>query len=203
MASVSDETIKLSGADCLAQIAKDVELLNFWGPQLPELIRQAKDREQKVAMLGSVASVDFFTRQGEVSAIPGFVADMGEPLGELSVERDVFSGLIKQTVALRRGRELDVANSWAHLLVLKPGVGQETRVKDEGHAVDIRLRKQSSLPVGTVFLGKVRQFSTKPEEGGSLTIARLRGILRTNLSGLVNQESGEPRVELQIIDSKL
>jgi len=201
MSSDSSNTTELNGADYLAQISSGVELLQYWMPKLPELARQAKKRESEVAMIGNTAIADFFMRQGEISEIPGLVADANEAIGTLSVERDVVKGLIAHTMSLRQGRKLGVEDSWAHLLVVKPGVGLETRVIEEDHAVNIRLRKKLSLPLGAVYLGKIQQFSTEPEAGGNLIISRWSGFLTTTLRGLVDPDNGESRVELQILKS--
>jgi hypothetical protein len=127
--------------------------------------------------------------------------DIGYLFGQelpLEAQDNIVFGYIAATAIsklkiMQRGREFDLWNKAARLLVLEPGV----RMADSG-SFNTLLGGGRELPIDSVFSGRINGLHGYPTIGGQLELGAFwRG---KTISGLVDIEDGHPKVDLEIFN---
>ena len=183
------------GAQYLDTISDDVKTCLRLSNALP-------DYEQYVRNVGASA-IDIGQSVAETSLVSDDLA-IGESLtGLLSEEEQsiinqaFLSKLILEGLkSLKNGRNLGSEGRLAQLTVTNNGVLRKRvhQHKDNGLRVPIGL---GLVVPDTVIEGKIRQFSSKPEDGGTLRLDHR--MSSSYLQGLVDPSTGNPRVNLEIL----
>lgn len=180
-----------AGEACLISIQNDVSLWQKNGHFLDMLKTDAGSQQLEASIFSTVAVEDALM-DGSLATASALLDDRGR---ESVIEGAILNLALGKLENLKKGTELvDSRQSRARVAVNEPGATAITLLGDSVHGY-FRRREREVAP-GEVFEGLVQDFTTAPTAGGRLEIDRLVGSLI--LRGLVDKESNQPRVELDI-----
>ena len=131
----------------------------------------------------------------------GFVGDVPRIVSELDVEtiRDILFAHIgnlslSHIQALEKGTGFDT-NRRARVEVIAEGVTKQTSFRLEGAGLSSHHEGETAT-IRDVHTGRILEFSSRPAVGGYIALDR---FMSTSLQGLVDPQSGEPRVHIDIL----
>lgn len=185
------------GDDCMRSISREVALWDQWEPEYNRLSGILEESEQKARHLGSNAVHNWLI--GEVDdGIHAVAESLTESSGIDVVEALLIRRAFDTLSARKKGISYGLEGRWAKLFVLEEGVISSKGIIEEGHDLNVRIRKEHPLSLGQEIGGRIRMFSSRPNLGGVITLEHGGGFLRTFVHGLVNPTDGSPRVKLDI-----
>lgn len=124
-----------------------------------------------------------------MGAIKGLETDMVEMLAGAYI----LSAVKNKVEAKRRGTGIGLQGKRAVVTVQDEGVGVYYHAWGKGTSKDT----QRIAAPGETFSGEIDEFISEPELGGRLRLSKFFGM--TVLTGLVNPETAEPRIALDVL----
>jgi hypothetical protein len=118
---------------------------------------------------------------------------MGNDEIKILADAYVLNAVKDRVEARRRGTGIGLQGKRAIVTVQDEGVGVSYHAWGQGTSKDI----ERIAEPGETFSGEIGEFMSEPDLGGRLRLFRFFGT--TGLTGLVNPETAEPRVNLEVL----